>query len=96
MSSKQGEWWGFVRGCSLGDEPLTWMRCHTCLLSQLYEGQAYNLKGKMSGFSSFSLALFLFYYSSFHGMMHADPFDIKTFFLKQSFTVSIYLPQQTY
>ena len=73
MSGKQGEWcrigvmvgvceWGSM-GYSLGDEPQTLIRCHSCRLSQLYEagvckpvfGRAYNLKdinGKIY-FSSF-------------------------------------------
>ena len=37
---------GFVRGkvgCSLGDEPMTLKRCHSCGLSWLYE--ALQLKG---------------------------------------------------
>ena len=69
---------------SLGDEPLTLTRYHSCGLRQLYKalegwksvcGRAFNLKGikgKIFCFSSLHKALFLFYYSSFNGMMRAD------------------------
>ena len=56
-------------------------RCHSCGLPHLYEafgwksfgGRAYNLKDLKVKISFFSLALFLFYSSSFLGMMRADP-----------------------
>ena len=66
----RSEWRGFVRGeCmghSLGDEPLTLTRCHSCGLPQLHEacegwksvyGRAYNLKGIKGKFSVFLLFL---------------------------------------
>ena len=68
---------------SPGDEPLTLTRCHSCGLTQLYEafegwksvcGRVYNLKGiKGKILFFFSFLNFLFYCSSFHGMMRADP-----------------------
>ena len=55
-------------GLSLGDEPLTLMRCHICGLPQLYEAlegwksisdQAYNLEG-IKGIISVFLLFFKF------------------------------------
>ena len=72
MSGKQEERYRigvndrYVRGecmrCSLGDEPLSLMRCQSCGLPQLYESlewwksiceQAYNLKGIKGNFQFF-------------------------------------------
>ena len=69
MEQDRSEWRGFVRGECMertpGDEPLTFMRCHSCGLPQLCEaleewksvrGRAYNvkgIKGKMLFFFSF-------------------------------------------
>ena len=66
-------------GRSPGDKPLTLTRCHSCGLPQLYEtlgwksvcDRAYILKGIKGKFSFFSL--FLFYCTSFHVIMRADP-----------------------
>ena len=62
----QDEWRGFVRGnaCGVapGDEPLTLTRCLSYMKPLGRSpvcGRAYNLQGK----------IFLFYCSSFHGMM---------------------------
>ena len=64
---------GRNKGHSPGDKPLILMRCHSCGLPQLYEalegwktvcGRAYNSTG---------INMFLFYCSSFLGMMHANP-----------------------
>ena len=37
MVEDRSEWWGFMRGecmwCSPRDEPLTLMRCHSCVLA---------------------------------------------------------------
>ena len=81
MSGEQGEW------CRIdlnGGEPQTLMRCHSSGLPQLYEAfkwkfvcfQTYNLKGikgKIYLYYFLPSALFLFYCSSFYGMMLANP-----------------------
>ena len=68
MVQDRSEWWGFVMGCTPGDEPLTLMRYHSCGLPQLYEafegwksvcGLAYNLRGNFLFFFSFTVAHFL-------------------------------------
>ena len=73
----EGEW----MGRSPGHEPLTLTRCHICEFPKQYEtlgwksvcDPAYNLKGIKEKFPFLSQALFLFYCSSFHAVMRADP-----------------------
>ena len=62
-------------GFSLGDKPLTLMRCHSFGLPQGWNSEikptTCGHKGENFFFPCLKALLF-FYYSSFHGMMHAD------------------------
>ena len=75
MSGKQGEWWRLgVNGGEM-HEPLTWTRCHSCGVSQLYEawGLAYNLRGIKEKIYFLFFSFVSLFYSSFQGMIRADP-----------------------
>ena len=77
MVQDRCEWQSFVRECmrhSLGDEPLTLTRCHSCGLSQLYEACGWKFVCGLKRKILFFLKLcFFFYCSSFYCMMRADP-----------------------
>ena len=69
---------GECMGRRSGDEPMTFTRCHSCELPQLYEDlERWNsvlkvIRGKFCLFSVL-LALLIFYFRSSRGTMSGDP-----------------------